>query len=258
MNYSSEQIQQLNRECENAKESLQRLCFDVVQAVSDIENEMVRDHLVHGAGRRLKTMSRCLSNVFELFPLEAKRPIDTDSLADAQINLQAFVMNLFGYFDNLAWAFVYRHNLLTEIGRKNSVGLFLLATQKRLPSELRQYLQSHEISTWHATYLKNYRDALAHRIPPYIPPALLLHKDTPRYTELELEKESAIHSQNWIKLREIEANQAEMESAFPVFMHSFKEDQEQGPVRLHPQMLADANTVIDFTPRFLKQWDQHA
>jgi hypothetical protein len=32
-------------------------------------------------------------------------------LADVQINLHAFVMNLYGIYDNWAWAYVLRHDL---------------------------------------------------------------------------------------------------------------------------------------------------
>jgi hypothetical protein len=57
-----------------------------------------------------------------------------------QINLHAFVINLSGVFDNWAWAFIHRHDLLRNVGGKTNVGMFKEATQRLLPAALSDYL----------------------------------------------------------------------------------------------------------------------
>jgi hypothetical protein len=67
--------------------------------------------MLHGVGRRLKLLGRCVRNVFHLFPPSRTIPLASDDLDEVQISLHAFVMNLYGLFENLAWAFVLRHDL---------------------------------------------------------------------------------------------------------------------------------------------------
>jgi hypothetical protein len=87
-------------------DQLQRATEQAVQQSAFAANERAREYLRSGVGRRLRVLHRTLSNMFELFPVETVQPLDRDDLDDAQINLHAFIMNLYGLFDNLAWAFV--------------------------------------------------------------------------------------------------------------------------------------------------------
>ena len=50
------------------------------------------------------------------------------------------------------------------------------------------YLNSEPIINWYSDYSKNYRDALAHRIPLYVPPSVLNKDDEKEYFELENKK----------------------------------------------------------------------
>jgi hypothetical protein len=65
--------------------------------------------------RRLKTMARCIKNVFVLIPPEREELPSADELSDATINIQSFVFNTYGAIDNLAWIWV------SERGQKNFV-----------------------------------------------------------------------------------------------------------------------------------------
>lgn len=61
--------------------------------------------------RRLGTLKRCIENVFTPIPPKTEHIPDRDVLRDAQINLQAFVANVYGAIDNLAWLWVYERGL---------------------------------------------------------------------------------------------------------------------------------------------------
>ncbi len=114
----------------------------------------VKEHLTQGAGRRIMVLKRSVENIFTLFPLTTTRPLRSDRLSDVQINLHAFVMNLYGVFDNWAWAFVIRHDLEGKI-RRERVGLFSEQTKKYLPPSIKNYVSEPATSRWYDEYLKN-------------------------------------------------------------------------------------------------------
>lgn len=156
-------------------ESLQHLQLKVIAVGQPLPmDSLLREHLLHGVGRRLGIIRRSLLNIFSLFPLNTTQPLGEDVIADVQINLHAFVMNLSGLFDNWGWAFLLRHGLESSVVNKQGIGLFAKATQAFLPEPLKNYLMVRSVVDWQKQYAKSFRDALAHRIPPYlgIPPNL--------------------------------------------------------------------------------------
>lgn len=135
----------------------------------DVTVPEAREFLLEGAGRRLRIMRRCVENIFCLYPLTQNVPLDEDTCAEICINLHAFYVNIFGVFDNLAWVLIHERGLAEQIDPRD-VGLFYSKTQQKLSKEFNSYLRSEIISNWFHGHLKQYRHALAHRIPLYIPP----------------------------------------------------------------------------------------
>ncbi|NCT69285.1 MAG: hypothetical protein GXC76_16775 [Rhodanobacteraceae bacterium] len=218
----------------------------------------LREYLLHGAARRVGAIRRAIQNIYAFFPPETERPLQQDTLADVQINLHAFVMNLYGLYDNWAWAFVLQHNLEDAIGGRQRIGLFIDATRNRLPRELREYLLSPAATAWHENYAKSFRDALAHRIPPYIPPAQITPEEEARYNELENEKVECIKNGRWERLDEVWAEQGALGVPCPYFLHAYTEDTPPRPLYLHPQVLSDAAAVVEFGNLFLQHWQRAA
>lgn len=259
MNYTAEQSESLRGECEKVLRSLQALQLKIVAQGQPLDAaSRLREHLLHGAGRRVGVIRRAISNVYDLFPPETSRPLNSGTIADVQINLHAFVMNLYGLYDNWAWAFVLRHNLEGVIGDRRGIGLFLDATRRHLPQPLRSYLSSPVTIDWHEQYAKSFRDALAHRIPPYLPPAQFTPEEGRRYNELENEKVECIRGRRWERLDQIYAEQAEIGTPCFTFLHAYTEDTPPKPLRLHPQMLSDGAAVVEFGELFLVHWHERA
>lgn len=256
MGYSEQQAAHLTaEECEIARE-LQGLMLQTVLHGQAVTEPRVREQMLHGVARRIRVLERSIDNVFSLFPPSAKAPLPQQALDDVQINLHAFVINLSGIFDNWAWAYVLRHNLADCIGDRKKVGLFLRSTQKYLPQPLRDNLCAKESSGWHGDYLKSFRDALAHRIPLYVPPAQFSAEDGERYHLLEHEKAECIQAMNWTRLEEIEQEQPLIGKPCYTFMHSFTENAAPVMLYLHPQMLSDARSVLEFGNLFLQCWHE--
>ncbi|WP_024299669.1 hypothetical protein [Methylomicrobium lacus] len=256
MAYTEDQAAHLLLEERNIARELQELMLQTVFQGNSAADARVKEHLLHGAARRIRVLRRSIENVFYLFPPSAQCPLPRMDLDDVQINLHAFVINLSGIFDNWAWAYVLRHNLEAKIGGRMKVGLFLESTRRYLPSELRECLSSKESSGWHGDYLKSFRDALAHRIPLYVPPAQFTPAERERYSRLESEKVECIRAMNWARLEEIDREQPAIGAPCFTFLHSFAEDAAPTMLYLHPQILTDARSVVEVGVLFLKHWHE--
>src|SRR5690349_15089100 len=79
--------------------------YALTELASSLKVEKAREYLLHGVGRRVKTIERCLVNVFTTFPPERTEILPREAVSDVIINLQAFVTNVYGVFDNVAWVY---------------------------------------------------------------------------------------------------------------------------------------------------------
>lgn len=258
MVYSEKLMHRLVAEHVTMDRDLERLFITTIRAGNTLTNERAKEHILHGVARRLKVLRRCLSNVFSIFPPTRTAPLPGDDLDEVQISLHAFVINLYGLFENLAWAFVLRHGLEEAIGNRRRIGMFLKTTQRYLPTALRDYLSRDELVAWHEEYLKNYRDALAHRIPLYIPPAAFINQEGERFTQLEQQMAACIEKGEWARLDELQQEQNALGRAFPAFIHSFTGDSPPRPLYLHPQMLCDAKSALEFCDLYYAHWHNRA
>lgn len=211
-----------------------------------------RDYLNYGVGRRLNVIQLSIRRIYELFPPSQVEALPKETIHEVQVYLQAFVINVSGIFDNWAWAFILRHNLLEKVGGKFSVGMFLPKTQQCLPTSLRDYVTTEPRVSWHKKYMKDYRDALAHRIPLYVPPSRIDPKDIERYKELEARKQQLLEAHSWDELDRITDEQESLGKALPAFLKDFSSPE----VYFHPQLNADGALVIEFANLFYGSWHE--
>jgi hypothetical protein len=221
-------------------------------------DQKTREYLHRGVGRRLNVIQRSLDKIFGFLPPSRRKPLPKAKLAEVRIHLHAFVINLSGIFDCWAWAFVLRHDLLQIVGGPKNVGMFLGRTQRLLPPALYTYVTTEPIKSWHKTYVKSFRDALAHRIPLYIPPAAYTAEDTARFHELEAQKAEFLETRNAEEANLVMDEQDQLGTAAMCFLQELTSDPNSKPVLLHPQVNADAATVVEFGNKFYDQWHLRA
>jgi len=143
----------------------------LMELAPTLKQEKAREYLQHGVCRRLKTTDRCLVNIFTIYPPARTTILSSAELNDVMINLQAFIMNVYGLTDNVAWVYILEQRRQDTIkGGRKAIGLFDKRTQEHLSERMRDYLTAESMQSWFGDYSKNFRDALAHRIPPYVPP----------------------------------------------------------------------------------------
>lgn len=266
MLYSREQNELLYADYNRLRREIERLLLQLASQNRDFEDNTVRDHFFYGAGRRLRGLRKATENIYNLFPLETTQPLSEDVLMDVQINLHAFVINLYGIFENWAIAFTARHGLEQVVTNPMHRSFFRRELRSHLPDTLHSYVTSEAFTTWRDKYLKNYRHSLAHRIPLYIPPAWFTEEEGVRYNELEEEKfelllgwDGSSEVDNVLeRVKAIEGQQENIGRPCPTFTHSFIENDEVEQVYLHPQLLSDLGVVVEFGQLYLQEWQNRA
>lgn len=210
-----------------------------------LKSNKAQEYLMQGVGRRIKILSRCIDNVFKIFPLEKTDLLSKNELTDLAINLHAFFVNISGILDNLGWVFIFENNLLgkPKEGKvsKHGVGLFNKKTQEHLNHRLKAYLTSNNIQEWYKNYSKNYRDALAHRVPLYVPPVALNNEEAEEYLSLERSLWNFSSLENLGEHDIIREKQSQLGKPCYFFAHSLNEDGQ--PMLLHAQIITDFITI---------------
>lgn len=252
MSYTTEQVEQLNRDKRLASTALVKQFRDLAQGLAPtLATEKAQEYLNHGVCRRLKVVARCLDKIFEIFPVDRTQLLNWDEVADIQIHLHAFVININGLLDNLAWVFVCEKALEGVIeGGRQGIGLFKKETQKHLPDELKIHLATERMREWHNRYAKDYRDVLAHRIPLYVPPSMVTTDDVEQYKATERAQMAALLSGDFAGAHQKNLELEALQKVCFTFTHSYSES--EMVLYLHPQMIADANTVLELNEKFRK------
>jgi len=116
---------------------------------------------------------------------------------------------------------------------------------KHFPERTKQYLNSDRMKAWYGDYVKNYRDALAHRIPPYIPPYTVIPEDAQRDKDYDSKTSELLIAGDIDSIDKLRDDQASIRSVCGAFLHSFWDSDASRPVMFHTQMLSDSNTAIE-------------
>src|SRR4029079_8316843 len=131
-----------------------------------------------------------------------------------------FVINIYGVSDNLAWIYILEKGITLQPSR---VGLFNRETQKHLPQKVLDYLRSKTIKEWHGKYAKDYRDALAHRIPLYVPPWTFTPAQGDKYRELEAMISEEMTKRNFVQVQKLTDEQDALRRICLTCLHSFSD-----------------------------------
>jgi len=214
-----------------------------------------REHADHGFARRLGSMLRCIENVYDILPPDRVAVPTRDETADATINIQAFVMNAFGCCENLAWLWVIERDIRRPDGTELpqgwvGLGPDYVSVRGSFSQAFRDYLDTRR--AWFE-HLKNFRDALAHRIPLYIPPFAVDPANGDHWTALGAEADAALLLGDLDREMELREQQKALTHFAPIMTHSLNAARR---VIFHPQLLADFSTVHEIGCEFLSELDR--
>src|SRR5262249_1200937 len=172
MNFRPDQLEQFTEEYSKIKAKYNQLLLRYTSV--QFKNPDAYEYVRHGFLRRIKTLQRCVQNVYTICPPGRTDRPSSDELADLDINLQSFVFNVFGCIDNLAWIWVKEKQLKNKDGKPlggQSVGLMSEKNNKIVRGSFSPDFQDYlnRAQGWYKN-LENFRHTLAHRIPLYVPP----------------------------------------------------------------------------------------
>lgn len=135
----------------------------------DFKNATAKEHAARGLCQRLITMRANVMNIFDAYRPGREGIPSSKEMVDLTINFQSFIFHLYGCLDNLAWIWAsesgFEYKRPSEITFSlNKNGSVLLKT---LSDDFQQFWKSKSRIIKH---IENFRHALAHRIPLYVPP----------------------------------------------------------------------------------------
>ena len=239
-NFSSEDIEEFNSKYGLIDQEKENLLLKYCEF--NYTSNKAREYAQQGLLRRIGILNLCIHNIFSSCPPEQVERIDDEKVMNITINLQSYVLNIFGCLDNIAWIWNYECKLNFQ---KKKIGLtpHHRELRKTFSNEFQDYLKTRD--RW-IEHIKGFRDALAHRIPLYIPPFTLTQEETKHYQELEKQKWESI---NLASVDVIDEQQSLLGRFTPLMRHSFSESPE-GEIFFHPQVLDDWSTIIDLANRF--------
>lgn len=244
--YSHEDIQRLRLGRLTVDDMYFRLMMKCLSLL--LSNSKAQEYVRHGFLRRLGILQECIHNVYNIYPADRCDLPSRKECLDLTINLQSFVFNAFGCVDNLAWIWVTEKQIKEKKGqglRAVEVSFQSKTIKQTLPQDFREYLDS--LIKWF-DYLKEFRHALGHRIPLYIPPYTVTPENIGEHDELERKKAAAIHQRDYAEYHRLDAEQTKLGKFTPAMTHSHNES--SGLVAFHAQLLADWNTVTEIAEKF--------
>ena len=99
--------------------------------------------------------------------------------------------------------------------------------------------------------MENFRHALAHRIPLYVPPYIVNNEEAAKEYELEQARREALRKREFDEYERLTNELEGIGKFIPWMTHSFNEKSRQ--VVFHVQIIADWNTVVEISEKFLAE-----
>lgn len=249
MQYSNEQIEQLNKDLEKLEETFYQMFYFIHPPII-FSQKRANEFFRHGFSRRFQTLKHCIDKVFEIYPPERTEVLGDEEKLDLDVYIQSFFINIYGAIDNLAW--IVKEEKELEL-TYTSITLYNPKIQQYFTEEFKGYLNGGKnafgtvFKDWYEKHCKNFRHAVGHRIPLYVPPSGIA--DAERYSEIAIEKRLAILSKDFDKVEELNQEEISLEHILPFYVHSFEEDSPY--MIIHPQLISDFRTLIELSDKFL-------
>lgn len=244
MEFSDVQLSQLREEFAGVYDGLLRVHHEFAKYV--FKNVETHEYVFHGLLRRMDIMHRCIQNVYALCQPEGVQGLGRDGVVDATINVQCFVFNTYGCIDNAAWIFVKETGI--HVGKNSQVSFDKPEIKSHMSSAFLKYFQG--LHMW-LKYLKDFRHAMAHRIPLYIPPFCLDDCEAEQFVGIQGKIDADISGGVYSAVDELQGQQDKLGRFVPVFAQSFKD--ESRCVVFHAQVIAYWNTVVELSLKLLDE-----
>jgi hypothetical protein len=235
--------EQLRNDLEMHSISVLQALRDEFMAIAPVARSLptgpCQDFVMYGVGRRMSMLIHALEGLMAVMPVHRVTPLTFDESKDVTRDLNVIYINIVGLLDNLGWSLFHRFwpdRVLVEAPSR--IGLFTaLAAQIPECADLVASLQT--FRPWFDV-LRERRDPSAHRIPLYLPPALLNKQDVAEYQRLERIGSETIAKGDWQGWDQSMSAQRKLGMLSPVFLHSVTEPSH----RFYPVIFEDTGKML--------------
>ena len=241
----------LNYDCRKIKQEKRFIMYFIYFITEQglIKNEKAKEHLLQGVGRRLKHLSRCVDNIYNIWPLN-KPLISDEERTDVEINLKSFIIDCDALLDNLAhiWKEESNNSTVRKFSKHN-IGLRKSCKKMRklFSKDFQKKLE--HFDSWF-DFLKYRRDFLVHTIPPYIPPFVIDPNDKQKF-RLLCEKQENLEIGDIESYNAITEEIKSYQRSIPLMAHSYIEGMK--PYYFHKQIIIDWKTIVNIFEDFFEE-----
>lgn len=245
--YSDEAVAQLHNQVGEIPQKALNLKLFIFNAPTKSDEARVVLH--QGVLRRVNLVAHAIQRIFCILPPETSKIPTKETLDEATLHIHAHIFNTYGILD--CWAHVWVRE--RDVRKKNNdplpnnrigLGRKYLEVQNSLPAKLSKKID--ELSDWFVQF-SHLRHALAHQIPPYIPPHMVDPKNEEKYNQLNFEWNTTLQSQARSDL------EAEMERLSHFKAYLVYELEKAPPLLFHSQLICDFLTIEDLSNAFVRE-----
>jgi hypothetical protein len=210
----------------------------VLLTTAKLTNSKAKEYLIYGVGRRLRMILVAYCEVFDTVAPDRKEPLPLNEMAAVSRDLNIIYINIRGALDNYAWCIYHER----EMGKtfkwvQTQVGLFhgLFRNAAQL-ANLQSMLEGH--LDWNED-LKSRRDPSAHRMPLYVPSAILNEGEAARHDAIWKERQEAIERGEYERDTEL----ADEQQRLGTFRSQFLHDPEAGALPIYGTVPTDVGKL---------------
>jgi hypothetical protein len=220
------------------RSELFRFTEQVLGTAAKLANNKAQQYLRYGVGRRLRMVFVAYCGVFDTVAPDRKEPLPLNEMAAVSRDLNVIYINIRGALDNYAWCIYHERDMSKTFKFETQVALFYglfrgAAELANLKSMLDQHMD------WNKE-LKSRRDPSAHRMPLYVPPAILDDADAAHHEAIWKERWEAIEKGDYERDTELAVEQHGLGTFRAEFMH----DPDDGAFPIYGTVPTDVGKLI--------------
>lgn len=205
--------------------------------------------LHQGVMRRLSLIEKSIERLFDIIPPETEIIPHKSAVDLATIHLQANIFNTWGLLDCWAHIWVEEFDVRGKNGAKikdnqRGLGKNYRELRRNLTPPLRTYLEDRD--TW-IEGLSGFRHALAHSIPPYIPPYMVAPTHEHKYQVLQAQRHNTFHK---VERERLDREMQKLQHFKAYLLHDLDK---QKPIAFHQQTIVDFLTIEELSYNFTNE-----
>lgn len=221
-------------------EPVRDLTYATASLESKLTNKNAKYFMLYGAARRANLIFGAYREIRSIAYEKRKEPLSQENQVTLSQAINNIYIHLLGILDNFAWCLLYERQVeLVDKLHRNDVGLFSKKFRKQCVafSEMTGEIVLHD--SWHKD-VKERRDPVAHRIPLYVPPAVLTADQAEHYSAISDRFSERLKDLNFDEAEETLGQLDSIGSFLPYFIHH----PDESLIPIYPTIPTDLSRLI--------------